>query len=96
MSAVHIVFLAVCSVERHRSTVCLEKLHSFCNNLVEPATPLDRKSDALPISTFFFSTVIPQLISNNLTLPTATNVCCYTTLAKNNCQISTCLTTKPA
>jgi len=53
MSAVHIVFLVVCSVERHRSTVCLEKLHSFCNNLVEPATPLDRKSDALPISTFF-------------------------------------------
>ena len=62
-----------------------QKRHSFCfcNNLVE----------CQPIS--IFSTVTSEQISNNMryVLPTAPNVCSYTTLAKMNCQIFTCLTT---
>ena len=65
---------------------CLKKLHPFCfcNNLVK----------CQPIS-IIFDTVTLEYISYNMryVLPTAFNVCSYTTLVKMNGLISTCLTT---
>jgi len=55
----------------------------FCNNFAK----------CQPIF-ILFRTVAPEQITNNLTyvLPVAPNVCSCTTLAKINCQFSTCLT----